>query len=1207
MALDGTVETLGQINGANGEALRLEHDGFNLFGLSAPRLNTGGAFGTLSRWVWEDSLFVPYAFRSQNPVVSPAVALATRLGVPSSTSDARSLVSSRNGLLQYVATRGDIWRVKPAMPTYGDALVVRSNDGQEAYLFAADGRHLETRNARTGALIRNFEYDAAKRVTAVNRYDNAQTQVERLIVQRDGEGTPTQIVVDPDGAGAASTRAHDLDFSPDGNLLSLTDPADRTVTMSYEGTNPRLMTGLLDVAGRSKSYDFDSKSRITSQTDAPTAGQSTAGTFTFDYGSGTGSGNGLGGTTRTTPTGLTTHYGRQKNQDSSEANENFFPDQSVATSQRNVDGTTTVIARDGTRTTTNHQPDPTALPQEYNNFEQVTLPSSGVVHTKTRTKSGTPNTAGWMAQTSESECIQSTAGNLCTTSNYNSSTGIRTTQTPEGRVTTEYLDELDRINELLPPGSPRVRTVYDGDKVTAIVIDPDGVENNGDERQTLMEYDPSTALLAKVIDPLTHETIFGDYDLADRPGSITLPDAAQVLMTYDAEGNVATVTPPGKSPHGMTYGPKGRIESYTPPVGNNVQFFYDLDRRMDLIDFGLDSASQPTQVDFQYSPTTGELSTITSPTGTISVGYEDAHMTTLTAPSVNGSIVTSIDYDGFLPTALSWAGPVAGEVQWTYNDRFLIQTETIGALPETTVTYQYDKDGLVTQAGDLVIQRDPASGRVLSKTIGNIRETYQYNEFAELSRQRVVLLNAMGAEKETLYDVIYDDDGTYGDRDPLGRITRKTEWIVSGDEPGTTPRALDARTYDYGYNAEGRPWLESVAVNDNVVSSYGYDENGNRTSVELNWSQLGYSPEFDVSFDETETDYNEADQLLTYGTKSYAWNNFGQLESMTDSATNETTHYEYDLFGNLLSVALPDGRTIEYDVDGAGRRIGRRELDANGDEISFRGWIYRDLLRPIAEVNALGEVVARYVYSDGDGARQNGVGQLATRLGANQDTSLPFSGSNVPEAIELLDASGNVTQTLVLSTNQVGSVQLVTDAATGEVVQRIQYDEFGRVLSDSAPGMQPFGFAGGLYDAETKLVRFGARDYASDVGRWVARDPVRLRGGANGYLYVGSNPIAGRDFSGFRGAASSPPFWPPPVSPSDVIQEVCDLIFDGQCHILPDPFDPDTYDNDGPVECYLIQQAGYECCGTWADPYVCPPDNDENCDPRWQSCDDQCY
>ena len=67
--------------------------------------------------------------------------------------------------------------------------------------------------------------------------------------------------------------------------------------------------------------------------------------------------------------------------------------------------------------------------------------------------------------------------------------------------------------------------------------------------------------------------------------------------------------------------------------------------------------------------------------------------------------------------------------------------------------------------------------------------------------------------------------------------------------------------------------------------------------------------------------------------------------------------------------------------------------------------------------------------------------------------------------------NGVVTQTLALVTNQVGSVELVTDAQSGEIIQRIEYDAFGRMLSDSSPGLQPFAFAGGIYDASTSLVR----------------------------------------------------------------------------------------------------------------------------------------
>jgi RHS repeat-associated protein len=88
----------------------------------------------------------------------------------------------------------------------------------------------------------------------------------------------------------------------------------------------------------------------------------------------------------------------------------------------------------------------------------------------------------------------------------------------------------------------------------------------------------------------------------------------------------------------------------------------------------------------------------------------------------------------------------------------------------------------------------------------------------------------------------------------------------------------------------------------------------------------------------------------------------------------------------------------------------------------------------------------------------------------------------------------------------------VVNAATGAVAQRLDYDEFGIVSSDTAPGFQPFGFAGGLYDADTGLVRFGARDYDAVVGRWTAKDPIRFAGGdSNLFGYVTQDPINFRD------------------------------------------------------------------------------------------------
>ncbi len=62
---------------------------------------------------------------------------------------------------------------------------------------------------------------------------------------------------------------------------------------------------------------------------------------------------------------------------------------------------------------------------------------------------------------------------------------------------------------------------------------------------------------------------------------------------------------------------------------------------------------------------------------------------------------------------------------------------------------------------------------------------------------------------------------------------------------------------------------------------------------------------------------------------------------------------------------------------------------------------------------------------------------------------------------------------------------------------------------------QPFGLAGGLYDPDTGLVRFEARDYDAVTGRWTAKDPLYFRGGdSNLYAYARGNPVTVTDPTG---------------------------------------------------------------------------------------------
>ena len=178
--------------------------------------------------------------------------------------------------------------------------------------------------------------------------------------------------------------------------------------------------------------------------------------------------------------------------------------------------------------------------------------------------------------------------------------------------------------------------------------------------------------------------------------------------------------------------------------------------------------------------------------------------------------------------------------------------------------------------------------------------------------------------------------------------------------------------------------------------------------------------------------------------------------------------------GNLLNVTLPDGTVIDYLIDGENRRIDKK---VNGTLVQV--FLYQGRLRPVVELNSTNTIVSRFVY--------------ATHI-------------NVPDYI----IKAGVTYRIIA--DNLGSPRLVVNTSTGAVVQRMDYDEFGNVIADSNPGFQPFGFAGGLYDRNTKLVRFGARDYDAEVGRWTAKDPILFEGGdRNLYAYVGGNPVSFTD------------------------------------------------------------------------------------------------
>jgi len=106
-------------------------------------------------------------------------------------------------------------------------------------------------------------------------------------------------------------------------------------------------------------------------------------------------------------------------------------------------------------------------------------------------------------------------------------------------------------------------------------------------------------------------------------------------------------------------------------------------------------------------------------------------------------------------------------------------------------------------------------------------------------------------------------------------------------------------------------------------------------------------------------------------------------------------------------------------------------------------------------------------------------------------------------------------QKYYLHYDQVGTLKAVSNG-NQRVIKKITYDSYGNILNETNQAFKvPFGFAGGLYDSDTKLTRFGYRDYDAYSGKWTAKDPIDFGGGdSNLYGYVLGDPVSGIDPSG---------------------------------------------------------------------------------------------
>ncbi|NRF69157.1 hypothetical protein HLB44_19360 [Aquincola sp. S2] len=543
----------------------------------------------------------------------------------------------------------------------------------------------------------------------------------------------------------------------------------------------------------------------------------------------------------------------------------------------------------------------------------------------------------------------------------------------------------------------------------------------------------------------------------DAKGLQTVTDALSQSVVYqrDLIGRPTQVTLPGNRQLGVGHDPNSNLAGLTPPGRPEHGFTYN---KVDL-----ETHYTPPSVPGITNPTTEvhynldkQVTRIDRPDGS-SLAYAyvpGKSLLTSITPSAGAGDAINLAYS---PTSaqLASVGTADALTAFTY-DGFLLKSQTVSGSVAGSIVWTYDNDF-----------------RVQSHKVNGVDTAFGYDNDNLLTQTGALSITRHpqhGMATGTSLGSIATTQSYSGFGEPHvftvshgGSTLYRSE--LGYDRAGRVTSRTEtiqgvATQYEYEYDAASR--LQTVKRNGTQTASYGYDANGNRTHE--NGALV-------ASFD-------AQDRIQSQGATSYQFTAAGALQQKAQGA--QTTGYVYDAFGNLRSVALPGGGQIAYLADGSGRRIGKK---VNGTLV--QGFVYQDQLRIAAELDGSGATVALFTYAE---------------------------KANVPEYM----VKGGTTYRIV--TDHLGSVRLVADTATGAVAQRIDYDEWGRVTSDSNPGFQPFGFAGGLYDKDTGLVRFGARDYDAGIGRWTAKDPIGFGGGdSNLYGYVNNSPVTLTDPLGLMG------------------------------------------------------------------------------------------
>ncbi|MFD0679585.1 MULTISPECIES: S-layer homology domain-containing protein [unclassified Paenibacillus] len=554
------------------------------------------------------------------------------------------------------------------------------------------------------------------------------------------------------------------------------------------------------------------------------------------------------------------------------------------------------------------------------------------------------------------------------------------------------------------------------------------------------------------------------YDDRNRLVSMTDAFGSKKEFTYNDADQLTSVKSPNGQVYSYNYDSNDQLTGLTMP--NGMKYNQQFNELGQFKSFAPDGVSPWVTLNYDNGE---RLNKASLPSGrNVDYGYESSggkRITAMNDPDVKRSFTYSDATDRVSSIVSEQTGNAALKqtIEYTYSGSDVKKIAYKGKAAGT-FDYTYDNLSNLTNIHMSVTQQvyGNVTNVVYDTAIGWNKDN-QMTRFGPFN----FTLSGPGGRAATVSDGALSMENTYDD---LGRLQQR-KYLLNGRSVYGAEYDYDSRGFvtdrtvsmaggaadliHYEYDRDGQ-LLSSARAGGGFTETYSYDVNKNRTSRSI----TGKPEELSL--------YDANDLLKQAGVTAYVFDADGFLKQ------RGSDRFRYGVRGELLEATV-SGSTYTYTYDALGRRTARD--DGTGKTIQYLYGHPHSLQMLTASVGTNGEVT-NYYY--------------------NEDS--------------LLIGFERGGQRYYVITDNVGTPELVLNAAGAEV-KKLRYDSYGVLLSDSNPAFELLiGFAGGLEDRATGLVRFGARDYDSASGRWTARDPVLFESGqANLYAYVNNNPVLLRD------------------------------------------------------------------------------------------------